>query len=57
MAVIRRGGISGKVCEVCGVWKMLCDFPLDNKPGRFKGYRHNCCKACMDLMKKTNKNK
>jgi hypothetical protein len=51
MTVTRKAGNAGKVCEMCGEWKMLCDFAPANKPGMFKGYRKNTCQACEKLMK------
>ena len=52
MPIIRKGGgLSGKVCDTCKQWKMLADFPLDTKPGRFKGYRQPSCRACTVLTK------
>lgn len=47
MAITRKGGgFSGKICDICKEWKILAEFPLDQKPGRFKGYRQASCKAC-----------
>jgi hypothetical protein len=51
MPVIRRGGISGKVCDICKEWKILAEFDLDLRPGRFKGYRQSICRKCASLSK------
>lgn len=50
--VTRKGGISGKVCDMCSVWKMLSEFPPDLRPGRFKGYRQSSCRECIALKTK-----
>ena len=52
MPIIRKGGgISGKICDVCEEWKMLGDFPLDEKSKKFKGYRKPTCQKCLALAK------
>ncbi len=52
MPIIRKGGgLSGKICDVCGQWKMLVDFPLDPKSKKFKGFRLPTCQKCLNLSK------
>ncbi len=47
MVISRIGGVTGKPCSVCGVWKRLSEYPADKGKGKFATYRQTICHACL----------
>ena len=57
MTVSRKGGVTGKTCSVCGVWKRLSEFAADRDRAKFRGYRQVCCLECTSALKAKKKEK
>lgn len=46
MSVTFEGGIEGKVCSRCHLWKPLSEFYPDPTKGESQGFTHCRCKSC-----------
>lgn len=58
MAITRRnGGMSGKVCVVCQEWKILGEFPDEDKRGKGRRFQSALCSKCAALEKFKEKKK